>query len=192
MITYRQVDWTYAGQFDGIPMTVEVTSEYRVEKEDRGLGGFALREVPVVPYTKDFRLDIDESMARWEEQFDVSNWGFFMAFDGDVPVAAASVAGRTQGMEMLAGRWDLAVLWDIRVADSHKHQGIGKTLFTMAADWARSEGYKQLKIECQNNNVPAIRFYHKQGAVLGGIDEYAYYTHPEYKHEVQLLWYLDL
>lgn len=192
MLTYRQVDWTYARQFDDVPMSVLVTSEYRVEKTDRGLGGFTLREVPVEPYVKDFRLDIDESMVRWEEQFDVSNWGFFMVFEGESPVAAASVAARTENVDMLAGRSDLAVLWDIRVADSHKQQGIGQKLFDMVVDWSRSQSYKQLKIECQNNNVPAVKFYHKQGAILCGIDEFAYYNHPEYKHEVQLLWYLDL
>ena len=48
-----------------------------------------------------------------------------------------------------------------------------------------------MKIECQNNNIPAIRFT-KQGAVLSAIDEYAYYSEPEYRDEVQLIWYLNL
>lgn len=52
---------------------------------------------------------------------------------------------------------------------------------------------KQMKIECQNNNVEACKFYHKQGAaVLGKIDEYAYYNDVEDRNEVQFIWYLDL
>jgi ribosomal protein S18 acetylase RimI-like enzyme len=49
-----------------------------------------------------------------------------------------------------------------------------------------------MKIECQNNNVPAVKFYHKQGAVLSAINEYAYCNEPEYRHEAQLIWMLDL
>jgi hypothetical protein len=49
-----------------------------------------------------------------------------------------------------------------------------------------------MKIECQNNNVPACRFYQNQGAVLGAIDEFAYYKDKEIRGEVQLIWYLDL
>ncbi|WP_160166418.1 hypothetical protein [Clostridium sp. Ade.TY] len=49
-----------------------------------------------------------------------------------------------------------------------------------------------MKIECQNNNVNACKFYNKQGAVLSKIDEYAYYEDIEDRDEVQLIWYLDL
>ena len=48
-----------------------------------------------------------------------------------------------------------------------------------------------MKIECQNNNVPACKFYHKQGAVLSAVDEYAYYNEPEYRHEIQFIWFLN-
>lgn len=48
------------------------------------------------------------------------------------------------------------------------------------------------KIECQNNNVTACRFYRSKGAVLCKIDEYAYYDHKEYRDEAQIIWYLDV
>ena len=192
MITYRQTDRTCFPQYDLVPMRVPVTSCYKIEKINRGLGGFTLTEVPAEPYIKDFCTGDDESVTRWEKRFDITNWAFFMAFDGEKPVGAATVASRTKGVNMLSGRDDLAVLWDIRVADGYKGQGIGQTLFDMAADWSRKNGLVQMKIECQNNNVPAVKFYHKQGAVLSEINEYAYYSEPEYRHETQLIWYLDL
>ena len=49
-----------------------------------------------------------------------------MAFDNERPVGAAAVVTRTKEINMLAGRDDLAVLWDIRVDDAYKHQGIGQ------------------------------------------------------------------
>ena len=42
MITYKQVDQTYLPQYDQIPMIVQVNAYYRIEKANRGLGGFPL------------------------------------------------------------------------------------------------------------------------------------------------------
>lgn len=192
MITYKQADRTCFAQYDQIPMRVNVSSYYKIEKINRGLGGFTLVETPVDPYIKEFCTGDDISVTRWEKQFDITNWAFFMAFDGERPIGAATIASRTKGVNMLGGRDDLAVLWDIRVEDGYKNQGIGQALFDMAVSWCRKNGFVQLKIECQNNNVPAVKFYHKQGAVLTMVDEYAYYLEPEFRHETQFIWYLDL
>ena len=190
MITYKQIDKTFFDAYDKIPMLVHVESKFLIEKLDRGLGGFLIKETPVPAYTKDY--SIYEVASEYEQQFDISNWAFFMAFEGDRPIGAATVASRTANVYMLNGRDDLAALWDIRVADAYKRQGVGQKLIDMAVAWARSQGLKQMLIECQNINVPACRFYHKQGAVLGKIDEYAYYNDPDIRDEIMLIWYLDL
>lgn len=192
MIIYKQVDKSYFEQYDSIPMRVNVTSSYMIEKLNLGLGGFMIVETPVEPYVKDFCTGEDESVRRWDKKFDISNWVFFMAFDGERPVGAATIVSRTEGVNMLDGRSDLAVLWDIRVDDAYKGQGIGQMLFDMSKNWSLEHNLKQMKIECQNNNVPAVKFYHKQGAILSKVDEYAYYNDPEFQHETQFTLYLDL
>ena len=93
---------------------------------------------------------------------------------------------------MLEGRADLSVLWDLRVAEEYQHQGLGSALFEKAAKWSRAQGMKEMKIECQNNNVRAARFYAGKGAVLGAINARAYQGRPELEEEVQLLWYYSL
>jgi len=115
-----------------------------------------------------------------------------MAFAGNKPIGAATVAARTENVNMLEGRSNLSVLWDLRVDDAYKGRGVGTRLFQLAAEWSRDKGHVQMKIECQNNNVPACRFYQKQGAVLGKIDAYAYWHDPAVRDEVQLIWYLAL
>ena len=192
MITYKETDRSCFPLYDQIPMRLLVTHYYRMEKINRGLGGFLFTETPVEPHVKDFCTGEDSSVSRWEKRWDISNWAFFMAFENEKPVGGAAAASRTKEINMLENRDDLAVLWDIRVHDDFKHMGIGKKLFGMAAGWSRAQGFKQLKIECQNNNVPAIKFYHKQGAILSAINEYAYYNVPHSRHEIQLIWYLDL
>lgn len=192
MIEYQRRDAGCLALYDRIPMCLQVRSIYRLEVLNRGLGGIRFVETPVEPYLKDFSADAQERAENWAQRFDICNWAFFFALDGERPVGAAAVALRTPGVHMLEGREDLAVLWDIRVREDYKRQGIGQGLFDRAAAFAREQGCSQLKIECQNNNVPAIRFYHRQGAVLGALDTHAYYSEPQYRDEVQLIWYLDL
>lgn len=152
--------------------------------------GFLLKETQVTPYVKN--LGQYELAVNYDKEFDISNWAFYLALDGEVPVGAVTLAGKTKGLNMLYGREDACVLWDIRVQDGYKHQGIGQNLFNLGVAWAKEQGYQQMIIECQNNNVPACKFYHRQGAVLSKIDEYAYYAEEEIRNEVQFLWYLSL
>ena len=61
----------------------------------------------------------------------------------------------------------------------------GKRAMT-AAEWAQGRGCAWLKIETQNVNVAACRFYRKMGCTLGAVDRFAY---PELPGEVRLLWW---
>jgi ribosomal protein S18 acetylase RimI-like enzyme len=90
---------------------------------------------------------------------------------------------------MLEGREDLAILWDIRVSPEVRGQGIGSALFRAAEVRAGAEGCRQLKVETQNINVAACRFYARRGCVLRAANQMAYAEFPD---EVQLLWYKDL
>ena len=93
---------------------------------------------------------------------------------------------------MLEGRDDLACLWDLRVHPEWRGQGLGTKLFRTAALDARESGCMWLKVETQNNNVGANRFYHGQGCHLGQVHLHAYDHEPGRSGEVMLVWYLDL
>ena len=190
MITFKEVDKSFLELYDKVSMNVNVHSEYEVKRINNGLGGLVLEEVLVEPYIKD--LSIYERAIEYEKEFDITNWRFYMAFDDDIPVGAMTVAGKTEGLNMLYGRKDACVLWDIRVADTYKRIGIGQKLLDMGVLNAKKDGYQQMIIECQNNNVQACKFYQKQGAVLSKIDMYAYYLEPEIRNEIQFIWYLDI
>ena len=187
----RQVGVELLPQYAAIPISFKVESVFSITLTDQGLGGFVLREQKVdAPYIKDY--DSHDRVTNWPKRFDVSKWGVFLALDGARPVGGATVAIDTPGVDMLEGRRDLAVLWDIRVHPDERRRGIGSKLFKQAAEWSRQRGCRQLKIETQNINVPACRFYAKQGCELGAIHRYGYAGHPHVVHEAMLLWYLDL
>jgi len=157
---------------------------------DGGLGGMAFTETAVaVPSIKDYDAIAGEGPVSWPERFDISNWGLICARRDGARVGGAVVAIKTPGLHMLGGRDDVAVLWDIRVSPGERGTGGGTALFRAAEGWARARGCQWLKIETQNVNAAACRFYQKMGCVLGAIDRFAY---PELPGEVQLLWWKEL
>jgi ribosomal protein S18 acetylase RimI-like enzyme len=188
MIEYKELLWNNADIYDSIEMKVDVREIYEVLFDN--LNGVSFHKKAVEPYIKDFTQW--ENYSSWKQQFDISNWYFYVAFDEGNPIGGAILCHHTPEIHMLEGRDDLGVLWDIRVNSIYKHQGIGQNLFNMVREKAKALGLKQLKIECQNNNVPAVDFYLKQGAHIGVIHKYAYFKEKDISDEVQLLMYLDL
>ncbi|HLL48751.1 MAG TPA: GNAT family N-acetyltransferase [Longimicrobiaceae bacterium] len=161
-----------------------------VAEQDAGSAGFMLTERRLdAPYAKDYDAIPGEHPEGWAERFDVSRWGVFEARMEGRRVGGAVVAFRTPGLDMLEGRDDLAVLWDIRVAPEARGQGVGSALFRAAEAWARARGCRRLKVETQNVNVAACRFYARRGCVLGKVNRSAY---PGLPGEIQLLWYKSL
>jgi GNAT superfamily N-acetyltransferase len=145
----------------------------------------ALERVLDVPYVKDYDEIASDRPTSWAARWDVSPWALITAADGAALVGGAVVAFDTAGVEMLEGRRDLAVLWDIRVAPDARRRGLGSRLFRAAENAARARGCVELKVETQNINVPACRLYLKNGCVLRSVNRAAYAQFPE---EVQLLW----
>jgi GNAT superfamily N-acetyltransferase len=142
--------------------------------------------VPVeVPWVKDYDAIKGEGPTRWPKRFDVANWGLLAAHDAGHRVGGAVLAFNTAGVNLLEGRADVAVLWDIRVRPEVRAAGIGTALFRAAEVWARDRDCRTLKIETQNINVAACRFYARMGCTLGAIDRFAYPALPD---EVQLMW----
>ncbi len=183
-------------EYCAVPSLVEVQSILQVKAIDGGFSGLAMELVPVpTPYVKDYD-SYAETPKDWPVKWDLTNWCILLVTAGGRPVGAACVVSRTPDIRMLEGRDDLAVLWDIRVAPEYKRRGIGKALFRAAIQWCREQGLKMLKIETQNVNVAACRFYARQGAQLGAINRYAYadatWGHPDVQDEVMLLWYYRL
>lgn len=193
MLEIREVGVEGLSEYAQIPIAFEVRSILKPMLVDGGLSGIRLHEEAVLePYLKDYD-DAEEGFPEdWPRQFDVSNWGIMLAREDGFCVGGAVVAHNTAEADMLEGRSDLAVLWDIRVRPEARCQGIGAQLFRHAAGWARERGCRQLKVETQNVNVPACRFYARQGCELGAIHRFGYAGHSKVGHEVMLLWYLEL
>lgn len=179
-------------EYSTVPISFEVKSRLSVDLLNDGLAGIVFNEEDVVPsYTKDYDETEDGAPIRWLERFNTSNWVLFLAREGRIPVGGATAAFRTPEVQMLRAREDISVLWDIRVRPGHRRSGIGTALFAAVVKWSKERDCKYLRVETQDINVPACRFYVRQGCLLGEVNRFAY-SEPHVAHEVMLIWYLDL
>jgi ribosomal protein S18 acetylase RimI-like enzyme len=141
------------------------------------------------PRIKDYDAAPGEHPMTWPARFDIRDWGFLGAYSGERRVGGAVIVRQNPDVEMLDGRDDLALLWDIRVSPTARQLGVGSALLAAGESWARARGARELKVETQNTNVPACRFYASRGFVLRAVHRGAY---PAFPDEVQLLWYKHL
>ena len=180
---------TELDRYASISIAFEVRAVLDVEPRPDG-DGFLLNErVLETSYVKDYDTVAGDAPTDWARRFDLSKWGLLFARVDGQHVGSAAIAFDTPGLTMLNGRRDVAILWDIRVAADARGSGVGSALFRAVEAWARARGCRQLVVETQNVNVPACRFYARQGCTLGSMDRLAY---PDLPDEVQLIWIKDL
>jgi len=54
-------------------------------------------------------------------------------------------------------------IFDVWVTPEHRGEGIGKFLVSWAVDWARSKGYRKIKLEVSDSNPRARHVYEELG-----------------------------
>lgn len=169
---------------------VSIPIAFRVERVLRprpGGGPLELIEERLSePWWKDYDAEDGGDPALWPRRFDTSTWTVISAWAGAERLGGAVLIAHTPGIDMLEGRNDLALIWDLRVAPAHRRRGVGSRLLAAAAEWARSNGCRELKVETQNINVGACRLYERHGFELRSVVVGSY---PGLSDELQLLWY---
>jgi len=175
--------------YASIPIAFDVRDVARIVAGPPPSGGFTIDPHPLaVPWTKDYDAD-GNGPTTWSSRFDLSRWAVFVArVDGRRVGGAASVF-RASDLDMLAGRPDVALLWDIRVTPDARGLGIGSALLAHVEASAGAHGATCLEVETQDINVPACRFYARHRFVLRAVNRGGYAELPE---ETQLLWYKRL
>ncbi|HNY12900.1 MAG TPA: GNAT family N-acetyltransferase [Candidatus Wallbacteria bacterium] len=186
-IEIRQEPIEILPEYAKISIAFQIETVFVVEAIKNGLGGIIMREEKIEkPYRKNYDAIPGEGPASWPKQWDISKWEIISAFAGRKRIGGALVAYDTPGLNFLDGRKDIAGLWDIRIDQEFRGCGVGSKLFQHAVICAQKKGCIFLKIETQNNNVSACKFYARQGCELGAINRHAYKELPD---EAQLIWY---
>jgi len=166
---------------EAIPIRFLASSRLCVEALRRG----EFIELPIAPFWKDYDVNPADRMTSFASQHDASNWALIAAFDGARRIGGMLLARDTPTVDMLEGRRDLAVMLDVRVHPDARGLGVGKALFAEASRWANENGCTELKVETQDINVGACRFYAAMGFHLAEVNPHAY---PPELNETQLIW----
>ena len=167
-----------------VPIAFRVEHRYRVECVRQGLGGLILIEEDIVPYVKDYDALAGGPLS-WQQRWNMSHWGILAAYEEGRRVGGAVIAWKADDLVISGNRAESMVLWDLRVDAGLRHVGVGSRLFACTLDWGRVRSCRRLEVETQNINVPACKFYARQGCELVAVDRHAY---GDACDEVRLLW----
>ena len=138
--------------------------------------GGEMRLVPVSPpFWKDYDSCPEDRLDVLPVRYDVQRWLVLVAPEEastSYPVMGGIVVAGA-GYEPSSGD---GVAWvvDIRVAEGSRRRGVGGELWRAAEAWGRTEGYRELRVETQDVNVPACRFYARMGCSLFSVEPGAY------------------
>ena len=177
---------TQLAEYAQVPMGFTVAERFDDQalmalRDDAAVQGVAVSP----PYWKDYDAYLDGHPSEWPRQFDLSRWTILAAFDRTRRVGGAVVIVDDPQIALLRDCPSCALLWDVRVAPDARRQGVGSALLEAAEQRARERGARSLRVETQDVNVPACRFYHAHGFRLERTTPGAY---AELPNEVQLLW----
>jgi ribosomal protein S18 acetylase RimI-like enzyme len=169
-------------EYERIPIAFDVLSILEVQIIDQGLSGMLFSERRLSEsFVKDYDALEKCRPTSWAGRWDISKWGLLSAFFEGQRVGGCVIAfGIESNFEQNGPE-----LWDVRVLPEFRKKGIGSLLFDAAVEWAEAREWKYLRIETQNINVGACRFYAKLGCELWSIDRFAY---PEFPDEIKLIW----
>lgn len=176
-------------EYARVSIAFEAREAMDVARSADGDGFVLTRRQLSSPIFKDYDALPFDGPVSWPSRFDLSSWAFFGAYSEGTRVGGAAVILRSTEIELLEGRDDMALLWDLRVAPAVRRRGVGSALLNAVESRVRGRGAAELKVETQDVNVPACRFYARQGFRLRTVHAHAY---PELPHETQLLWHKEL
>lgn len=174
--------------YAAVPIAFEVRSIFEVIGETLADVRLVERNVES-PWTKDYDLTPDQAPRAWPQRWPLQNWTVLGAYRNQQLCGGCLVAFYAEGIELFEGRRDAAFLWDLRIHPEHRRSGLGTCLFRAAVEAASGNGCSELRIETQNINVPACRFYDKQDCRLCRFDRDVY---RDFSEEVQLIWRKEL
>lgn len=144
-----------------------------------------LVEVPTTCWRKDCDRSAEDLPSAYSQRFSVENW-VTVCYEG---VGGAIVAFDSPDFDMLEGRRDLAVIVDFRVRPSCRGEGVGRAILGEIRRWAVGRGCSEIRVETQDTNPSACRFYEAMGFRLHSIEAGAY---GEEIDELKLIWAMSL
>lgn len=168
---------------DYVSVPISFTTSRRLDPEALKRGEFV--EMPMLERFKDYDNPELEGIEATVRQFDTRKWQSFGADDSQGRAAGLVIARQCPAFDMLENRRDLAVVVDVRVRPNVRGKGLGRTLMAHALEWCQEKRCSEVKVETQDINVNACRFYAALGFHVAEVNRDAY---PAEFDETQVIW----
>lgn len=189
-VTIAEESATRLAEYASVPIRFRVSEVFDDHAIAALVQGLPAVTTPLrLPQWKDYDAHSGNHPTDWPLRFDVSRSTILAAFAQGQRVGGAALIFADPRIELLGDCATCALLWDLRVAPTLRYQGIGSALLQSAEHVATRLGASALRVETQQVNVPACRFYARNGFRLERVVADAY---PDLPTEVQLLWRKDL
>jgi len=145
-------------------------------------------EVAVPPFEGP-RIETTRKVSPFQKRYSLPSDGYVSHLNSSESALFLCIEdGRLLGFVALSRIWnDLVQIDDIAVDTSVRGRGIGSALIAKAIAYASTPALIGIKAETQSINVPACRFYYKNGFALSGLDRHHYGLNVQ---EIALFWYL--
>lgn len=178
VVTVRDAGADAIAEYARVPIAFEVTRVFDCREDDTAPARVSLSQRALDnPYIKDYDAIAGEHPTQWPMRFADRRWTLLLAYADGAHVGGTVVVSSEES--------EHATIWDIRVAPLLRRAGVGSALFRRAEEWARQQACRALEVETQSVNVPACRFYERQGCLLHAANRSAYSAFPD---ELQLIW----
>ena len=170
--------------YGSVPIAFEVRERLDLDGVEK-LGTLSVRS----PFTKDYDQIAGNRPIDWADRWDLRRWRFAGAFAGDERIGGIALAMDAADVEGPSAPSSTVLIWDLRVHPAHRRRGVGRRLLAFAEEHARAAGVAAVRVETQDINVPACRFYARAGYTFVEMNRHAYAKCPD---EVQLIWQKEL
>jgi ribosomal protein S18 acetylase RimI-like enzyme len=120
------------------------------------------------PYIKHWERSDAQEFKRYQQY--VAEGYSLGAYEGDRLVGIALAEPR---------RWSRSLwVWEFHVAETHRRRRIGRLLMDAMVEKAHQAGFRNIGLETQSTNVPAIAFYRAVGFEIEALD-LSFYTNTD-------------
>jgi GNAT superfamily N-acetyltransferase len=140
-------------------------------------------------YLKDYDVAPENHPSHWNALLLAARHALLIAERGNEWIGGAIVLCDSPNIHMLRGASDVVLLWDLRVDPRFRGAGVGRALFLSAEHWGIANGCRSIRVETQDTNAAAARFYLRQGCALASATPGAY---PDAPGDAQLIFEKEL
>ncbi len=148
----------------------------------------ALQDVPLA-FSKSYEEEVNKTKEEWQKwliESEENIWGHkIFAIDGDKAIGMMTVF-RENKIKIM----HKATIAGVYLSSEYRGKGIAQLLFNNILEWCKNkQDIKKIQLGVNSKNIPAIKFYEKNGfKIVGALKDEIKYTDKYYDEYIMELY----